>query len=81
MAGAAAAGAGVERTQAFQTYFGDIHNHGNVGYAQGSLRRAFEIARNHLDFFAYTPHAHWNDIRHFEGNIEEKWINGFQNGP
>ncbi len=45
-------------------YFGDIHNHGNVGYAQGSLRRAFENARNHLDFFAYTPHAWWNDISH-----------------
>ena len=59
------------------TYFGDLHNHGNVGYAQGSLRRSFEIARNHLDFFAYTPHAWWHDIRHFEGNIEDKWINGF----
>lgn len=77
VAGAAAAGAASKEAQTFQTYFGDIHNHGNVGYAQGSLRRAFEIARNHLDFFAYTPHAHWNDIRHFEGNIEEKWINGF----
>jgi len=59
------------------TYFGDLHNHGNVGYAQGSLRRVFENARNHLDFFAFTPHAHWHDIRHFEGNIEDKWINGF----
>jgi len=58
-------------------YFGDLHNHANVGYAQGSLRRVFEIARNHLDFFAFTPHAHWHDIKHFEGNIEDKWINGF----
>ncbi len=58
-------------------YFGDLHNHANVGYAQGSLRRVYEIARNHLDFFAFTPHAHWHDIRHFEGNIEDKWINGF----
>ncbi len=58
-------------------YFGDLHNHGNVGYAQGSLRRVYEIARNHLDFFAFTPHAYWHDIRHFEGNIEDKWINGF----
>ena len=58
-------------------YFGDLHNHGSVGYAQGTVRRVFEIARNHLDFFAYTPHAHWHDIRHFEGNIEDKWINGF----
>ncbi len=59
------------------TYFGDLHNHSNVGYAQGSLRRVYEIARNHLDFFAFTPHAHWHDIKHFEGSIEDKWINGF----
>ncbi|MBI1898628.1 MAG: DUF3604 domain-containing protein [Acidobacteria bacterium] len=64
-------------TSNLNIYFGDLHNHGNVGYAQGSLRRSFEIARNHLDFFAFTPHAHWHDIRHFEGSIEDKWINGF----
>jgi hypothetical protein len=58
-------------------YFGDLHNHSDVGYGQGSLRRAYEIARNHLDFFAFTPHAHWHDIKHFAGNIEDKWINGF----
>ncbi len=61
----------------YETYWGDLHNHGNVGYAQGSLRRAFEIARNHLDFFAFTPHAHWHDIGHYDGNVENKWINGF----
>jgi hypothetical protein len=60
-----------------KTWFGDLHNHSNVGYAQGSLRRVYEIARNHLDFFAFTPHAHWHDIKHYEGNIEDKWINGF----
>ena len=48
-----------------------------MGYAQGSLRRTFEIARNHLDFFAFTPHAHWHDIGHYENNIEEKWLKGF----
>ncbi len=68
-----AAGAGA----AYRNYFGDIHNHGNVGYAQGSLRRSYEIAREHLDFFAFTPHGHWHDIRKFEGAIEDKWINGF----
>ncbi len=60
-----------------KVYFGDLHNHGDVGYAQGTLRRVYEIARNHLDFFAFTPHAHWHDIQHFDGNIENKWINGF----
>jgi hypothetical protein len=60
-----------------RVYFGDLHNHSDVGYAQGTLRRVYEIARNHLDFFAFTPHAHWHDIQHYAGNIENKWINGF----
>ncbi|MHC4325950.1 MAG: twin-arginine translocation signal domain-containing protein, partial [Planctomycetota bacterium] len=34
----------------YQVYFGDLHNHSEVGYARGSLERAFEIAREHLDF-------------------------------
>ena len=34
----------------YKTYFGDLHNHNVIGYAQGSLERTFEIARNHLDF-------------------------------
>ncbi len=60
-----------------RTYWGDLHNHNHVGYAQGSLRRTFEVARNHLDFFAFTPHAYWHDIGHYEANIEQKWLNGF----
>jgi hypothetical protein len=61
----------------YHTFWGDLHNHNNIGYAQGSLRRTFEIARNHLDFFAFTPHAHWHDMGHYVNNIENKWINGF----
>lgn len=61
----------------YTTCFGDLHNHGNVGYAQGSLERMFEIARNHLDFFAFTPHAHWHDIEEYDNNIEWKWLHGF----
>jgi hypothetical protein len=63
------------------TYFGDIHNHNVIGYAQGTLRRSFEIARNHLDFYAFTPHAYWPDIEPFvdpqSRGAEDKWINGF----
>ena len=62
---------------AYRTFWGDLHNHNNIGYAQGSLRRAFEIARHHLDFFAFTPHAWWHDIGHYENNLEHKWLNGF----
>jgi hypothetical protein len=61
----------------YHVYFGDLHNHNAIGYAQGSLRRTFEIARNHLDFFAFTPHGWWPDIRHFENSIENKWLKGF----
>ena len=38
-------------------YWGDIHNHNELGYAQGSLERSYEIARSHLDFYAFTPHG------------------------
>ncbi|UCG88726.1 MAG: twin-arginine translocation signal domain-containing protein [Gemmatimonadota bacterium] len=65
------------RSTTYQDYFGDLHNHNDVGYAQGSLRRTFEIARNHLDFFAFTPHAYWPDIGQYDGNIQNKWLNGF----
>jgi len=61
----------------YTDYFGDLHNHNNVGYALGSLKRTFEIARDHLDFFAFTPHAWWHDIGKYDLGIEDKWINGF----
>lgn len=61
----------------YKTYFGDLHNHNQVGYAQGTVQRAFEIARNHLDFFAFTPHSYWPDMDRYDGAIENKWANGF----
>lgn len=62
----------------YQIYFGDLHNHNEVGYARGSLGRAYEIAREHLDFFAFTPHGYWHDIGHYENGIEKKWLDGFE---
>jgi hypothetical protein len=62
----------------YHVYFGDLHNHSEVGYARGSLERAFEIARNHLDFLGFTPHGYWHDIGHYENNIEKKWLDGFE---
>lgn len=61
----------------YDLFFGDLHVHNNIGYAQGTLRRSFEIARNHLDFFALTPHAHWHDMGEYANNVEETWRNGF----
>jgi hypothetical protein len=42
------------------------------------MERAFEIARNHLDFFAFTPHGYWHDIGRYENGIEKKWLDGFE---
>ena len=61
----------------YRNYFGDLHNHNEVGYAQGSLSRSFEVARAHLDFYAFTPHSYWPDVGTYDGKIENKWKNGF----
>lgn len=41
-------------------------------------RNSTEVARNHLDFFAFTPHGYWHDIGHYENGIEKKWLDGFE---
>ena len=61
----------------YNNYFGDLHNHNQVGYAQGTLARSFQIARSHLDFYAFTPHSYWPDVGKYDGAIEHKWLNGF----
>ena len=45
----------------YNLYWGDIHNHNELGYAQGSLERSYEIARSHLDFYSFTPHGLYAD--------------------
>ena len=45
-----------------QVYYGDLHNHCNVGYGHGSAEDAFHNARLQLDFVCITPHAYWHDI-------------------
>ena len=64
-------------SDAYRNFFGDLHNHNDVGYAQGSLSRSFEVARNHLDFYAFTPHSYWPDVGKYDGKIENKWKHGF----
>ena len=59
-------------------YFGDLHNHNAVGYAKGGLRRSFDIAREHLDFFAYTPHSQWHDMPTMPEDKHMVWVNGFK---
>ena len=59
------------------TFFGDIHNHNALGYGLGSLERSIEIARSHLDFFAFTGHSSWHDMVAMEGGRERHWLDGF----
>lgn len=62
----------------YQLFWGDLHNHNAVGYAQGSLERAIDIAQEHLDFFAFTGHASWHDMPKMPGDAHLKWVNGFK---
>ncbi len=58
--------------------YGDIHNHNAHGYGVGSIERSLDIARGHLDFFAFTGHSSWHDMPTMEGGREQHWINGFR---
>lgn len=53
-----------------QPYYGDLHNHCNIGYGHGSVEDAFRNARLQLDFVAVTAHAHWPDIPENEPRLE-----------
>lgn len=58
--------------------YGDIHNHNAHGYGVGSIERSLDIARTHLDFFAFTGHSSWHDMPAMEGGRERHWIDGFR---
>jgi len=62
----------------YRALYGDIHNHNAHGYGVGSIERSLEIARTHLDFFAFTGHASWHDMPSMEGGRERHWIDGFK---
>jgi hypothetical protein len=61
----------------YRILYGDIHNHNACGYGVGSMARSIEIARSHLDFFAFTGHAQWHDMQPMEGGREQHWLKGF----
>src|SRR5262245_20322862 len=58
-------------------FWGDLHNHNAVGYGKGSLERSIDLARAHLDFFAFTGHASWHDMPKMPGDRHMKWVEGF----
>ncbi|WOI57869.1 hypothetical protein [Palleronia sp. LCG004] len=49
-------------THSYRVAFGDIHNHNGHGYGKGSIERSLDIAREHLDFYAFTGHSSWHDL-------------------
>ena len=61
-----------------QSSIGDIHNHNAHGYGVGSIERSLDIARTHLDFFAFTGHSSWHDMPADGGRRERHWIDGFR---
>lgn len=67
-----------DKNDGYQLFWGDLHNHNAVGYAKGSLERSIDLAREHLDFFAFTGHAWWHDMPKMPGNRHMKWVNGFE---
>jgi hypothetical protein len=62
----------------YKLFWGDLHNHNAVGYAKGSLQRSIEIAREHLDFLAFTGHASWHDMPKMPGDRHLKWVHSFK---
>ncbi|HZM37355.1 MAG TPA: hypothetical protein VFC18_23050 [Burkholderiales bacterium] len=62
----------------YRIVYGDIHNHNAHGYGVGSIERSLEVARTHLDFFAFTGHSSWHDMPSMEGARERHWIDGFK---
>jgi hypothetical protein len=61
-----------------QIYWGDIHNHNEIGYGKGSLERSFDIAENSLDFYAFTPHTWWPDLPDNDEAVKQHHLNGFK---
>ncbi len=59
-------------------YWGDIHNHNEIGYGKGSIERSFDIAENSLDFYAFTPHTWWPDLPDNDATIKQKHLDGFK---
>lgn len=60
-----------------QIYWGEIHNHNEIGYGEGTPDRSFRIARNSLDFYAFTAHGWWTDVPKNDEGIRRHHEAGF----
>jgi len=73
--------AAVERnsmTEPLTLYWGDIHNHNEIGYGQGSLERSYHLAQNSLDFYAFTPHGWWPDVPDCDDEVRRGHLDAFE---
>jgi len=60
-------------------YWGDLHNHNEVGYGVGTLERSYGLARaSRLDVYAFTPHAWWPDLPRGDAAVERRHREGFE---
>ena len=41
----------------YRIHYGDVHNHNAHGCGIGSIAPSLDVARTHLDFFAFTGHS------------------------
>jgi hypothetical protein len=57
--------------ESLRPYYGDIHNHCNIGYGHGTIEEAFQNARQQLDFACVTAHAYWPDMPVDEARLAE----------
>jgi len=58
-------------------YWGDIHNHNEVGVGKGSPERSYSIAQSSLDFYAFTPHGWWVDMPGNDPRVGDYHLAGF----
>lgn len=59
-------------------YWGDIHNHNEIGYGKGKMTRSFDLAENTLDFYAFTPHGWWPDLPDDDEPVKKHHQEGFE---
>lgn len=59
-------------------YWGDLHNHNELGYGKGRMERSFDIAESSLDFYAFTPHTWWPDVPENDPVARDFHLAGFE---
>lgn len=59
-------------------FWADLHNHNEVGYGVGRLKRSYDLASCLLDVYAFSPHTFWPDLPTNDPKTREKHERGFR---